>query len=450
MSTIELEVRKAEDILNKCIELGLLGKEWQMPDSAEDKVMEGVKMVQLAQQAQVAYKAAGNHDHPNMKNVTEILFLADVDGGTPSARPEIASEPEQPAEPPSDKVPIVVEGVGAEWTWAEIFIHVIDNGNTNLAFQNPDDKGVLDAERARRQTPTPGVGTTGSSFIDKPGDHDPQLHETWIDENAQAWVISDVIGNQGYEVHPPGKEDQKTTVPLGYLKTKVALESSPSPPEQSPPSSPSTPASTPSSDSGPEPSTTTAPPSPPPASPQPPPSPSGSSPTSPSQASDVPIDDDGGDPEYAAVIAKAMEDYERAKLPLPSDVEHIPEMPEDITQQNDLQARSLYSRFNACSARARFLWGLERHKRAGCEQKVKQYMRPATADARKEMGPKATLDEVKKVAAEDENVVKWQERADMHKGREIAYKDLLDIYAENVSVLSRDWTMRSNEERGKT
>jgi hypothetical protein len=68
--------------------------------------------------------------------------------------------------------------------------------------------------------------------------------------------------------------------------------------------------------------------------------------------------------------------------------------------------------------------------------------------ARQELGKDATLHEVQAMAEEDEAVATWIQREQHHADQQDKYKDLFEIYTENVVVLSRDWTMRSSEEHG--
>ncbi len=170
----------------------------------------------------------------------------------------------------------------------------------------------------------------------------------------------------------------------------------------------------------------------------------------PSRSDAPPLDDDEGDEEYAKLLAEVDATFESAGLPLPVDINKPPDgaLLEDLTAIGEEEQRKLHSQYNACAARVRYLLGLERGKRIACNRKVNQYLKPAIRRARAQMGKDATLTEVTNEAEEEEIVATWIRRRNFHADNEDAYKDLFAIYTENVSVLSRDWTMRDQEQRG--
>lgn len=137
-------------------------------------------------------------------------------------------------------------------------------------------------------------------------------------------------------------------------------------------------------------------------------------------------------------------------MPAPMDLERPPEeMPEDLTNVADLVARRLHSQFNALAARARYLRGIEDAKARGCRRMKNKYLKPAMRTARGELGKAASVEEVKARAEElNEDAVTWTAREERHTERSQAYETFLRMYAEDVSVLSRDWTFREAEEKG--
>lgn len=131
------------------------------------------------------------------------------------------------------------------------------------------------------------------------------------------------------------------------------------------------------------------------------------------------------------------------------DLEQPPaEMPDDLTDIGDLDQRRLHSQFNALAARARYLRGLEAAKARACKRVRKRYMKDAMREARGTLGKEASVTEVTAEAEEHELVAPWLAREVRHEERASAYGTFLDFYTEDVSVLSRDWTMRAKEEAG--
>jgi hypothetical protein len=134
-------------------------------------------------------------------------------------------------------------------------------------------------------------------------------------------------------------------------------------------------------------------------------------------------------------------------MPVPMDLERPPEgMPEDLTAVGDVEQRRLHSQFNALGARARYLRGFEDAMARGCKRLRQSYMKTAMKQARGQLGAQASVTEVTQLAEEDEVVKKWTERMVRPSAdRADAYKTFFDMYSENVTVLSRDWTMRDQE-----
>jgi hypothetical protein len=392
--TTTFDVNRAIAILNTAKEKGMYPD--PLPESDADKIMEAERTVALAKQAKMVADTAGATSVPNYDKVMAVLFEAEVVGG---------SEPERH---PESATPAGVEGV------------------------------------------------------------EKNVNDLWTSEDGTVWHINRLLGENA-EAFIDGKPDQPTIVPLHFLKSRIRAadseQPSTSPPQQSSPSQPPSEDSASSSGDGQQPGETIDEPSSPPPvsdvppSEQPPPQPSSSPEPAPTEyvsievsrqpTADTPIDDDEGDEQYRGLLDKAEVEFRRHHLPLPVDLSDPPTMPDDLTASGDLDVRKLHSQFNACAARAHYLFGLEKQKRIDCQRVLKQYMRPAMRDARKELGKEASVTEVTALAEEkSEKVSDWRARVDRHADREENLKTLYEIYTENVSVLSRDWTMRAENERG--
>lgn len=161
------------------------------------------------------------------------------------------------------------------------------------------------------------------------------------------------------------------------------------------------------------------------------------------------IDDDEGDETYGNLLAHVSANYMPSAMPVPADLERPPAaMPDDLTAIPDIQARALHSQFNALASRARYLQGLEAAKARACERVLKQYMKVAMREARATLGKDASVTEVSQLAEENDGAATWIRRRDIHADRADAYKTFREMYSEDVSVLSRDWTMREIEQKG--
>lgn len=163
----------------------------------------------------------------------------------------------------------------------------------------------------------------------------------------------------------------------------------------------------------------------------------------------TPVDDDEGDEKYAELLDQVVADYQPLGMPVPMDLARPPSpMPDDLTQVDDISARAYHSQFNALAARARYLHGLEAAKARACDRVYKFNLKGAMRVARESLGQSASVTEVQQLAEDNELVEPWMRRRDLHADRAEAYRTFLTFYTEDVSVLSRDWTMRDKEERG--
>jgi hypothetical protein len=390
-STTTFDVNRATDILNKAAEFKMYeaGPDGKavLPESDADKIVEAEKMVGMAVQAKEIAEQAGTERVPHYDAVMQILFIADVTGGSLTTG-HAAAEPEPAPEPVVEQAAAGGPPLGEEW--------IDGNGTPWVITGFVDQAGNIE------------VSPAGSDEITAI----PLAHLKTRTKEA-----------------PPSQPQS----PSPSLQPSAASEGSPSPPppstETSPPSAPATSSSTPAEQ-------------------QPPPSPADSSQPSSSSDPQIPVDDDEGDPQYANLLERSEQIYVRAGLPLPGIVEDPPHMPPDLTGVPDEQRRKLHSQFNACAARAHFMLGIERLRKVDCQRLLNAVMKQPMREAREELGKDATVTEIKAKAEENEEVMKWKNRTERHADHEDAYKTLFDIYTENVSVLSRDHTMAGKDEAG--
>lgn len=501
----QLSVTRATGVLNAAMKHGML-PEGSIPESDGDKVIEAEKMIELAKQAYTVAQQIGKGNVPQYEGIMDVLSEAEVFLGIGSAEHEAAAQ--QPPSAPAPSGGGDGEGAGIQQsapapapepqghidvidTPAEnkrVYVHEgCDGGRTaymvplddvpppaigsveecaNCAYQVPIASHRVEQPAPPAPTPEP----SSVPAVQPPGvvDDDPtdaQPREMWLDQHGTPVEIVAYAG--GPQVQIKFASGEETVVPIGFLKQRaqVAQEpasSSTSPQEQQPPSSPQPPPSTPpiaspvatppaASSSPPSEAGTQASPAPLPPSPSEPPSTPSlpeAPPVAPKQDTG-PVDNDDGDPEYRKMLDDVEANYSPSGFPTPMDLSRPPEdMPEDLTAVSDLEARRLHSQFNALAARARFLHGLESAKARGCERIRKAKLKEPLQAARAELGKGATLTEAKLLAEQDEEVAIWIAREDLHKERAEAYRTFLSFYSEDVSVLSRDWTMRANEEAG--
>lgn len=409
------DVNRAVAILTTGQQNGMFPEGWQLPESDQDRIVEAEKLIALAEQAKQIAEQFGKERVQHYDAVMAVLFEAEVGGASVPAEQNIAklNGGEQAGVPDAAAV-------------ANQEDHVADIAA--LA-------GMTPAEAEQRRL----LIENARAFAEK---------QIWAADNDTQWEIDSVVGEHA-EVHQLGTTE-KTVVPLSFLVKLIEAPLPSQPPPPSPPPSSAEPPSTtsaspPSSGDGPPPSTTSDPPSEPPSSSAPPAQPPATSSTG---FSDLLDEDDEGDEQYGNLIAKARQNFERPGLPLPLDVQNPPQMPEDLTAVVDEHQRRLHSQFNACAARAHVLLALERQMKIDCKRLASKAMKPAMRAAREKLGHNATVTEVTMEAEEDQQVSRWSVRMQRHDDREVSYKTLFDIYTENVSVLSRDWTMRGKEEAG--
>jgi hypothetical protein len=429
------------------------------PDGDDAKVTEAKKVLQLAQRSKELVDASGADSIPLWGVTKRILVAAGEisEGYVPgqAAQPPVAQQPPQPPAQPQQQVvpeaspPLPDKGPEGNEVW-------LDSENEQWVVLNDYGGGPQVHVRSvatGEQTVLP-VGFLKQLSPDQSAAHPAPAQAPAPIPPGQQRLYGDVVytleSDDGVKqvviLDPQGS--RYTQDRAGWLTWP--LVQSPPPPAAAAPSPPADPPLPP------VPSVEAAQPVEQPQVPEQPSETSvePSAPDEPPARHDdqmlaIPVDDDEGDEEYAKVLDKVVAIYDRgASMPAPMDLERPPSrMPEDLTETSDIQARQLHSQFNALAARARYLMGVEQAKSRACEQVYKHHLKKMMPDVRKQLGAGASVTEVQQQAEEDPCVEPWLRRRVHHHERAEAYKTFLSIYSENVTVLSRDWTMRDQEEK---
>lgn len=518
-------VTRAVATINKAIQVNMfpLGV---MPESDEAKLIEFEKLVAMARQAFDMAVMVGPAKVPKYPDLRDILFEAEVLGGSldspvyKDAQPQgvAPSPPSTTPQPPAPSPPPSASTTPAPPSSASA---------TTTPSPSPSPASAASPAPAS-SSPSP---PPQAAQPEQPGEwlNGPQPGETWSSMGAGEWSVDKMLADGMLEVTSLAT-GETTVLPKGFLKDKIAGASvtqiqepviEPTPPAVEPvierielvvvpaenkmlfthpgcatwmvplddvilpqlneredcagcgmpfpltkiddggyvpshqevqPSSPSPQQSQPEPPPAPASTSSSPPPSDIPASsdsssPEAPSSQPPSEP-SPSGSTGAPVDDDGGDPEYAKLLDAVDADFTPVHFPVPQDLENPPElMPEDLTL-SEIENRRLHSQYNALSARARYLWAIDHAKAKRCARVVKTHMKPAMRAARHELGKDATVAEVKLLAEENEAVTTWTGRQEFHSDRADAYSTFFEIYAENVKTLSRDLTYAGTEQEG--
>lgn len=148
---------------------------------------------------------------------------------------------------------------------------------------------------------------------------------------------------------------------------------------------------------------------------------------------------------YKDVINEKME----KNLPIPPEIEgQAPNLPLDITNIGNKELRYMYGAFNACSARANWLYSLEEAGASAAKQIAEHYIEEYVIHAdRKDYGGRSKAMAILKAEAKDKypEIIKWLDREKKHEIKANKYKRLLDTYDNACERLSREWTFRMNE-----
>lgn len=138
-------------------------------------------------------------------------------------------------------------------------------------------------------------------------------------------------------------------------------------------------------------------------------------------------------------------------LPVPEDLHGEPTpMPLDFTELGDKQLRKLHGEYNAYLARARWMLAVMTNRLSGVlhlrDAEYRRAYREISEEARKN-DEKLTKDYIDSLAREDVAYVDYDNKAKLHNEDVVSYKALVEIYGGNVDRLSREWTMRQDEEK---
>jgi hypothetical protein len=136
-------------------------------------------------------------------------------------------------------------------------------------------------------------------------------------------------------------------------------------------------------------------------------------------------------------------------LPVPEDLYREPSpMPLDFTELGDKQLRKLHGEYNAYLARSRWMLAVSINRLAGVTHlRDAEYRRAYKEVAESSAEKKYTKDMLDTLARGDEAYVNLENKARLYNEEVVSYKALVEIYGGNVDRLSREWTMRQDEEK---
>lgn len=144
----------------------------------------------------------------------------------------------------------------------------------------------------------------------------------------------------------------------------------------------------------------------------------------------------------------ALAEIAKSNLPIPRDVESPPEFPEDLTDLSDLELHQLHSKFNACLSVAIWKLGLvqvdEKAWKHIADKRALQHMK-STDRFDDKTGRNKAQDRIEAEAESQDDVQVARDRQHTASLRKIPLQKLEAIYESHVEVLSRQWTMRTEE-----
>lgn len=150
--------------------------------------------------------------------------------------------------------------------------------------------------------------------------------------------------------------------------------------------------------------------------------------------------------EYQSAISKEIE----SSLPLPPEVEDIPTLPSDFNDISDRELIKFMGVYNACAARANWLYSIEEAGQASAKAIADYYEDEYIVSAdRKDVGGKAKTAALLRAEAKKDNpaISKWRGREGNHSRKANKYKRLVDHYDLTCDRLSRIWTVKSEERK---
>lgn len=419
------DVARARAILEKAVEMGMY-EPGKIPEADASALVEAETVVAMCEQAEGIALEVGKDRVPLWPKVEAVLFVAKVVGGTEEAPPQTGPLDHAPSE------------------------------------QTPPDPATVTLPTAAVQ---PRVSLDTTVFVER---GDPVQGEVWRDANQGEWEVLSYSGGQTIEVRSVAT-GESTIGPAGMLKARVreapaseqavAVEPTGAGPATVKEGAEDVPVpldhdypgmvedhvpvvGVPDDDPAEQEMRAREDPI---NEPKPP---AGSSSGSGATAKTV-VPDDEGDEVYAGLLDDTERRYSPVGFPVPRELDRPPEgMPENLVDVDDLTARSLHSRYNSLAALARYRHDLEAARARACAVLRKLHLRSAMRAAREQLGRDATVTEVSQLAEDDDDVSLWTGRMTVHSEEADAYKTFLEMYGENVTVLSRDWTMRARQEAG--
>lgn len=139
---------------------------------------------------------------------------------------------------------------------------------------------------------------------------------------------------------------------------------------------------------------------------------------------------------------------QRENLPVPPEMAgDPPDMPADLTKESDLEIRRLHGVFNAYLSRLDWLVSQESmalHQAKIVFQRNYDVVRAVIPKVDAE-NKRRLSEDIDAEARQHESVIGWAERVDSHESALIELKGLQGIYTRWISVLSREWSMRTDE-----
>ena len=160
------------------------------------------------------------------------------------------------------------------------------------------------------------------------------------------------------------------------------------------------------------------------------------------KASSINKTEDGKD------IFGAPENEVWKSLPVPSDIKGDPTaMPIDFSELTAKEIMRLHAVYNGYFARARWMLANATNKLASATHLRDAEYRRSYAAAVNIASEKLTRDQYDINAKTDEEYLKLDERVRIFTEDVVSLKALTEIYSNNVDRLSREWTMRQDEEK---
>lgn len=137
------------------------------------------------------------------------------------------------------------------------------------------------------------------------------------------------------------------------------------------------------------------------------------------------------------------------EFPIPAAIPETElDMPSDLTEVGDKAVRRLYSAFNSYHGRARWMLATASSNLANATHlrdnayRTEYIAEKRGASIREE---KLTINDLETLAKSSEMYKEWDTRVNEHEQEVIHWRALMEIYGKNVEVLSREWTMRTEQ-----